>query len=176
MFWASFSSCQCESGEDIWTRKWRCTGPVTQTGTFRMPQWPTGTFSRRHPSRTSLCEALVLWKSELQIARVMCCCCYSFCCLNSLHIFAADCQDPEIAFANSSRAHTSEHLWKSVLIVGLLSSLCAIALTLCMRANMRAGRAWLAPFGTYFGFPTSHCHCRISTRLAPWCQWPAERT
>ena len=33
----------------------------------------------------------------------MCCCRYSFCCLNSHHLLAAACGDPEIAFANSFR-------------------------------------------------------------------------
>ena len=44
-----------------------------------------------------------LWKSELRISRGVCCCRYSFCCLNSHHLLAAACGDPEIAFANSFR-------------------------------------------------------------------------
>ena len=39
--------------------------------------------------------------SELRISRGVCCCRYSFCCLNSHHLLAAACGDPEIAFANS---------------------------------------------------------------------------
>ena len=41
--------------------------------------------------------------SELRISRGVCCCRYSFCCLNSHHLLAAACGDPEITFANSFR-------------------------------------------------------------------------
>ncbi len=42
-------------------------------------------------------------KSELQISRGACCCCYSFCCLKKPSIFCLRCQDPENRLVNSSR-------------------------------------------------------------------------
>ncbi len=80
-----------------------------------------------------------LWKSELRISRGVCCCRYSFCCLKSHHLLATDGgsrplpvpgpprrSDPEIAFKFANSSGPSEGLWKSVLIVGLLSWLCNI--------------------------------------------------
>ncbi len=120
-FWTAFHLC-----EIIWWQKWRGhlyakmnSGPVTQKVPVNQ-QSPnespsespseTGTFSRR--CRTLLREAV------LRISRGVCCCRYSFCCLNSHHLLAAACGDPEIAFANSFRGPlkkcTSRRPFKSV--------------------------------------------------------------
>ena len=90
----------------IWCRGSGHSYAKMRSGFIRLGQKNQGTYPGTYPGTFTGGigpRSAKLWKSELRISRGVCCCRYSFCCLNSHHLLAAACGDPEIAFANSFR-------------------------------------------------------------------------